>query len=562
MSYLGISIKEALERINTTWFLPAVQRPYVWGNRYESEKYICRLFDSLFQMYPIGGLIMWETDSKVAHREFIRDYHQGDTNHLVEEGIWDRHKCLVYDGQQRLQTLFCCLKYTFNDRILVFDLSYDQSKDEDLDTGFSFIDKNTEVEPFQIKMNRLFALPSDSDKKPSIRREFTSKTDEEEIQNRIEQNLDRLWGVFVGRDSKSLAYFSIASSDEKKVNDIFERLNTGGIPLSKADLLFSRIKAEYPEYEYDIMAFCKQLTSRTKIAFESYDVLQVLHMIVKGRSRVDENANSLEIQKFKFSWDKLQIPLNVIFDDYLVGHFNITNMAIIRNKMPLLVLIVFFYRYYEAGKKFREISAENLKKIDRFFITAEINDWALQSYTDNFTKVILSNGEPTIFPLEQIEEYVARRGNRPLNITEAMFRGYRWMALKFIVPNRAFDFEVNMENRFNPELDHIFPIRLKEQDEKYRQTVDVVWNMQPVKGEINNLKLNFHPLAFFTDKAQRKDGTVIQGSKYFVDYDFVPNLSDAAWNNYEVFIDERRKQMVKFMKDRYGVELVPDIPVQ
>ena len=210
----------------------------------------------------------------------------------------------------------------------------------------------------------------------------------------------------------------------------------------KADLLFSKIKADYPEYEYDIMAFCKQLTSRTKIAFESYDVLQVLHMIVKGRSRVDENANSSEIQKFKSSWDKLQIPLNVIFDDYLVGHFNITNMAIIRNKMPLLVLIVFFYRYYEAGKKFREISAENLKKIDRFFITAEINDWALQSYTDNFTKVILSNSEPTIFPLEQIEEYVARRGNRPLNITEAMFRGYRWMALKFIIPNRSFDFEV------------------------------------------------------------------------------------------------------------------------
>lgn len=558
MSYLGISIKEALEKINTSWFLPAVQRPYVWGNRYESEKYICRLFDSLFQTYPIGGLIMWETDARVAHREFISDYHQGDTSHLVEEGIWDRHKCLVYDGQQRLQTLFCCLKYTFNDRILVFDLSYDQIKDEDLDTGFSFVDKNTELEPFQIKMNRLFALPSDSDKKPSIRREFTSKTGEEDIQNRIEQNLDRLWSVFVGRDSKSLAYFSIASSDEKKVNDIFERLNTGGIPLSKADLLFSRIKAEYPEFEYDIMDFCKGLTARTKIAFESYDVLQVLHMIVKGRSRVDENVKSSEINQFKIVWDKLQTPLAAFFDDYLVGHFKITNMAIIRNKMPLLVLITFFYKYYETGKKFRNVTADELQKIDRFFISAEINDWALQSYTDNFTRTILNNA-PNLFPLDQIEGYVKDRGNRPLQVTEAMFRSFRWMALKFLMPNRAFEFAINVENRFNPELDHIFPVRLKNQDERYRQIVDVVWNMQPVKGEINNLKLNHHPVEFFTDKVQNKDGNFVVGSKYFVDYDFVPKIDDESWQNYEEFISNRREKMVNFMKERYGIALVPDI---
>ena len=48
MSYLTISVKEAVGNINAQnngWFLPAVQRPYVWGSRYESEKYICKLFD-------------------------------------------------------------------------------------------------------------------------------------------------------------------------------------------------------------------------------------------------------------------------------------------------------------------------------------------------------------------------------------------------------------------------------------------------------------------------------------------------------------------------------------
>jgi len=57
MSYLSISIREVVANLNNGWFLPPVQRPYVWGSRYESEKYICNLFDSLVRGYPIGGII-------------------------------------------------------------------------------------------------------------------------------------------------------------------------------------------------------------------------------------------------------------------------------------------------------------------------------------------------------------------------------------------------------------------------------------------------------------------------------------------------------------------------
>jgi len=52
MSYLGISIREAMQKINNSnngWFLPEIQRPYVWGSRYENEVYICKLFDSIFK---------------------------------------------------------------------------------------------------------------------------------------------------------------------------------------------------------------------------------------------------------------------------------------------------------------------------------------------------------------------------------------------------------------------------------------------------------------------------------------------------------------------------------
>ena len=53
MGFSTISIREAIGHINAQhdgWFLPAVQRPYVWGSRFESEKYICKLFDSLIKV--------------------------------------------------------------------------------------------------------------------------------------------------------------------------------------------------------------------------------------------------------------------------------------------------------------------------------------------------------------------------------------------------------------------------------------------------------------------------------------------------------------------------------
>jgi len=129
VSFTPISIKEAIENINATrngWFLPAVQRPYVWGSRYESEKYICRLFDSILRGYPIGTLIIWNSAKEIPYRNFIDHYADGVIAPFADKNLWERDdKWLVYDGQQRLQTLFSCLKYTLNNRVLTYNLFFD-----------------------------------------------------------------------------------------------------------------------------------------------------------------------------------------------------------------------------------------------------------------------------------------------------------------------------------------------------------------------------------------------------------------------------------------------------
>lgn len=123
-NYEGISIRETMEKINNKnngWFLPKTQRQYVWGGRDSSEEYICLLLDSLLKGYPIGGLVLWETDERIPFREFLSDYYGGAVARIVPEERWGCHKSLVYDGQQRLQTLYSVLYHQFNGRVLYFN---------------------------------------------------------------------------------------------------------------------------------------------------------------------------------------------------------------------------------------------------------------------------------------------------------------------------------------------------------------------------------------------------------------------------------------------------------
>lgn len=131
-----------------------------------------------------------------------------------------------------------------------------------------------------------------------------------------------------------------------------------------------------------------------------------------------------------------------------------------------------------------------------------------------------------------------------MDLFEDWFTSYTWFSLKILTPTRLYNFTPDNKNRYNPEIDHIFPQK-GEKDEDYRKNVNIIWNMQPVKGEINNYKRKRNPLEFFTSE---------DGSKYFSEYDFVEPISSEEWKNWKLFIDNRKLRMIKFLKETYGLE--------
>src|SRR2546425_3493393 len=53
--YTTLFRSAVLSHLNKSWFLPALQREFVWD-----ASRICQFFDSLMRGYPISSLLLWD----------------------------------------------------------------------------------------------------------------------------------------------------------------------------------------------------------------------------------------------------------------------------------------------------------------------------------------------------------------------------------------------------------------------------------------------------------------------------------------------------------------------
>lgn len=125
--FLDKSIKEVVDGLNVRYFLPDIQREYVWLQKAD-EKKIEQLFDSILRGYPIGSFLFWklpkediaksdEQDSDKLNfqlYQFITNYDERKPHNekiRIEEIRCD-DLYIVLDGQQRLTSLYIGLKGT------------------------------------------------------------------------------------------------------------------------------------------------------------------------------------------------------------------------------------------------------------------------------------------------------------------------------------------------------------------------------------------------------------------------------------------------------------------
>ena len=549
-NYEGISIREAMERINATsngWFLPNIQRQYVWGSRDSSEEYICLLLDSLFRGYPIGGLVLWETDARVPFREFLKDYNVGSVARIVAEERWGYHKYLVYDGQQRLQTLFSVLYNKFNGRTLYANLLFNATTAEADETGFFFKNCNEIPSQSSISMIELMGKSLTSDKIELRRRliqECHLSVVEQEL---LETNLDALWSVFVGTDIKSIAYFPVKSNDSRIVNEVFRRLNTGGVQLTQLELVLAKIKEESPYFEeslWEVSAEIKKATGSPGYGFGANDIVQLIYLLAFQTVRVDESrVNGSTIQSLVDIFEYVKDVLPVVFKYFFFETLHINATWLVLRQQAILPILAYFVTLRSKGSTW-EPAKRDVRPILKYFIKSQLCDWNTQTMITAFArKAIEAASSNAHFPIEVITK-IAVEKNRTGDVFLYQFEGPVWLSLKLLTPGRLYLF-----NERTPQIDHVYPKALKSgapEDETFRKEVDVIWNMQPTPAGLNNFKRAKHPVDFFKSP---------EGHPFYAAYDFLPSLDSVEFADAKSFISYRRKLMLQFMKEQYDIDI-------
>lgn len=115
MSYKSETIAAILPRINSTYFLPALQREFVW-----TVEQVLALFDSLMRQYPIGSFLFWQAPADgrddVEAYEFLNAVRESGNRARPARVHGNRDTIFVLDGQQRLTALLAGLQGSYYTR--------------------------------------------------------------------------------------------------------------------------------------------------------------------------------------------------------------------------------------------------------------------------------------------------------------------------------------------------------------------------------------------------------------------------------------------------------------
>ena len=217
--------------------LPEFQRGYVWN-----RDQVRSLLDSLYRHHPVGGLLVWTTESKTAT-------HRGDGP--LAPGVVN----LLLDGQQRMTSLYGLVrgkppKFFDGNEQAFSGLRFHLDSEK-----FSFYQPvKMRGDPLWIDVTELFqkghAGLEDFVNRLSAQPETAAKV-----------------GKYVARVSRLLGIKEIdlhveeVTGEDKTLDvivEIFNRVNSGGTKLSKGDLALAKICADWPEARNTMKAKLKK----------------------------------------------------------------------------------------------------------------------------------------------------------------------------------------------------------------------------------------------------------------------------------------------------------------
>jgi len=362
-------VVDAVTEIDEEKFvLPVIQRSLVW-----TEDKMELLFDTLLKGDSFGGIMVIEEEKDTKplfnYRPFTKD---GNFIPSREVEKLEQNQFFVIDGQQRLQTFYIGLKGSINGKILYFDLFSDYNfeyefkfeNDEKKLPKTSKENNDRKIkEHFWYPVQELFRRLKDTNDEDYVADEIINKnriTDNDKMTH-IRKNIKAFYKNVITSETLGISKVVINKSspeieNRQRIVELFERLNSGGTPLSPFDLVASKLKG----FSWEMEGFLQEMLENYKDIVLTQDNLIKLIFLLQDNH--NKEIDSIEATDAEFA---------------------------IKNKERIKATIKALKDFLECSKTYDYYKEGNRSFIPLFFISyhlfhKSIDNNALINYFNNY----------------------------------------------------------------------------------------------------------------------------------------------------------------------------------
>ncbi|HEV2851190.1 MAG TPA: DUF262 domain-containing protein [Thermoanaerobaculia bacterium] len=493
--------------------LPEFQRGYVWN-----RDQVRGLMDSLYRRHPVGSLLVWLTKTEGA---------QARGNSQLPPGTVK----LLLDGQQRITTLYGIINGRpprfFDGNVEAFTGLHFHLEEE----VFAFYAPlKMRDNPLWVDVTRLMQIGVGN-----FIREIITRPDLSSNLNTYIDRLNRLGGIL-----EIDLHVEEVTGEDKTVDtvvEIFNRLNSGGTKLSKADLALAKICAAWPEAR-DEMKTRLDRWQRAGFYFRLEWLLRCVNTVVTGKALFSA-LKDVEVPAFRqglqTAGDMVDRLLDMIAARLGLDHDRVLGS---RYSFPLLV------RYLsERGGRLADY-----RERDKLLY------WYVQTFlwgryagsTETVLNLDLAAIEQRDGALDRLIQQL-RQDRGDLTVSAQDFwgwsRGARFYPLLYMMTrvSRCRDWGSGLElsatvlSRYaRLEVHHIFPKALLYRHNYSRPEVNAIANFTFLTRETNEIVTDRDPVEYFEEVQRRHPGAL--------ESHWIP-MDRELWKvkNYNRFLEARRE---------------------
>jgi len=531
---------------NREFAIPEIQRQFVWN-----KPRVCNLMDSIYRDYPIGICLVWAATYSQAIN--IRP-----NNKTIIPPFNKRAKTsdLIIDGQQRLSSIYGVLfgvepKPEANSIIDFKEIFF--NCDKSAKKRFVFSTRLTDDSTGYIRLNTLLNT------QPSV------------LKNRLKlktweaKEALRCYKAFHSYKFYSLVIDGLENDD---VEEIFIRINSAGMTVSRADRLFANASnvnlrdhmldtKRGLKYGFDKISV-DALQNTLGLAYDATKIGNVgfnnfLKSIEKNKKNNEEKKKEFEVK-----WKKLQYGYEEAVD-FLVNTLNVKRIDLLPSQNIYSMLAYFFYLNESRAK------THQIKEIKKWFWHTACGDrYTGSGFNRNIPDDIkyfkrLANGNNArypitekILPVDFLKSNYSRAGASSTNAYYILLRSKK---PKYLINGQEMllDNVSSISNR--QDRHHIFPSALLRRGKINPKWINSINNVCYLASDENQSINKNHPRIYLEDyKRKRHFGSVMKSN--LIPYDktspvWAYNVRKAFLN----FLNLRGKTIISEIEKLAGAKI-------